>query len=38
MEEMGCKKCINYKTQKLKETIREIVPEGVDLFYDNVGE
>ena len=34
---MGCKKCINYKTQNLKEAINKMLPEGVDLFYDNVG-
>ena len=34
---LGFDAAINYKTQNVRRAIRETCPDGVDIFYDNVG-
>lgn len=37
VEEYGFDACINYHTERLASRVREACPEGVDVFFDNVG-
>ena len=37
VSELGFDVAINYKTQDVEKTLREIAPEGVNFFFDNVG-
>mgnify|MGYP000389197389 CR=1 FL=1 len=37
VEDLGCDAAINYKTEALGERIREHCPEGLDVYFDNVG-
>jgi NADPH-dependent curcumin reductase len=37
INELGFDDCINYKTKPLKEQLKNITPEGIDVFFDNVG-
>ena len=34
---LGIAKCINYKGKNFSETLKEICPEGIDVYFDNVG-
>ena len=36
-EKFGFAECINYKTENLSERIKEVCPNGLDIYYDNVG-
>ena len=38
MAEFGCDVCLNYRTElDLESAIRAAAPDGIDMFYDNVG-
>lgn len=37
VDEYGFDACINYKTEGLRDRVREACPDGVDVFFDNVG-
>jgi hypothetical protein len=37
VEELGFDAAIDYKTQDVRRALRETVPEGVDVYFDNVG-
>jgi len=35
-KELGFDACVNYKTAKLSAALKEVCPEGIDVYYDNV--
>lgn len=37
VDEYGFDACINYRTEDLRARVREACPDGVDVFFDNVG-
>lgn len=37
VEQAGFDDCINYKTEVLREGLRRACPEGIDVYFDNVG-
>ena len=37
VEELGFDDCIDYKAGNLSDALRQSVPEGIDIYYDNVG-
>lgn len=37
VQELGFDACINYKTQDIRKSLKELCPEGIDIYFDNVG-
>jgi len=37
VKELGCDAAIDYKSQNVGEALKELCPNGVDVYYDNVG-
>ncbi|MEV4641409.1 NADP-dependent oxidoreductase [Actinoplanes sp. NPDC049548] len=37
VEEFGFDACIDYKSQDVRKALREVAPDGVDVYFDNVG-
>ena len=37
VDELGFEACINYKTEDVPARLKELVPRGIDVFFDNVG-
>ncbi|MDJ0849210.1 MAG: NADP-dependent oxidoreductase [Myxococcota bacterium] len=37
VDELGCAACIDYKAEDVHERLGRLAPEGVDLYFDNVG-
>ncbi|MEK6805482.1 MAG: NADP-dependent oxidoreductase [Pseudomonadota bacterium] len=37
VKELGFDACIDYKSQDVKKALREYAPDGVDVYFDNVG-
>ena len=37
VDQAGFDHCINYKTEPLRESLRRACPEGIDVYFDNVG-
>ena len=37
VDELGYDACVNYKTQDLKQALKDACPGGIDVYYDNVG-
>jgi len=36
-EELGCDAAFNYKTAPVREQLRDAAPDGIDVYFDNVG-
>lgn len=37
VEEFGADACIDYKNDDIQESLKELAPDGVDVYFDNVG-
>jgi NADPH-dependent curcumin reductase len=37
IEELGFDAAINYKTEKVREALKKTCPDGIDIYFDNVG-
>ncbi|MBY5163876.1 NADP-dependent oxidoreductase [Salsipaludibacter albus] len=37
VDHYGFDACINYKTERVSSRLRELAPDGIDVFFDNVG-
>jgi NADPH-dependent curcumin reductase CurA len=37
VDELGFDACVNYKTEDLKQALKDACPGGIDVYYDNVG-
>jgi NADPH-dependent curcumin reductase CurA len=37
IEELGLDAAINYKTEKVREALKKTCPDGIDIYFDNVG-
>jgi len=37
VNKLGCDGAINYKTQQVRRALKKLCPEGIDVYFDNVG-
>lgn len=36
VNELGCDACVNYKSPSFAQELKQVVPDGIDIYFDNV--